>query len=78
MDREDTLKKRADQIERRTQEYVHRAKRMVLDVFGIEAASEQSLVTAQLASAMIQLEAAELNAASLRRIAKIIHEKGEG
>ena len=77
MDREDALKKRAELIETRTQDYVHRAKRMVLDVFGVEAAKEQSSLTVQLATAMIQLEAAELNAASLRKIAKTIDEKGE-
>ncbi|PIE12623.1 MAG: hypothetical protein CSA70_08955 [Rhodobacterales bacterium] len=76
MDREEALKRRADLIENRAGDYVHRAKRMVLDVFGVEASKEQSTLTVQLATAMIQLEAAELNAASLRRIAKSIDEKG--
>ena len=76
MDREEALRRRADLIEERTADYVHRAKRMVLDVFGIESTGDQSLLVVQLATAMIQLEAAELNAASLRRIAKNIDEKG--
>ncbi|MCF3593701.1 hypothetical protein LZG00_06785 [Rhodobacteraceae bacterium LMO-12] len=76
MDREDALRRRADLIEERTADYVHRAKRMVLDAFGIESTQDQSLLVVQLATAMIQLEAAELNAASLRRIAKNIDEKG--
>ncbi|UYV38504.1 hypothetical protein N4R57_05370 [Rhodobacteraceae bacterium D3-12] len=71
MDREDALKRRADLIEDRTADYIHRAKRMALDAFGIDASSDHSLIVAQLATAMIQLEAAELNAASLRRIARI-------
>lgn len=77
MDRDEALRRRGDLIEQRTGEYVHRAKRMVLDVFGIEAAKEQSILTLQLATAMIHLEAAELNAASLRRIAKTL-EQNEG
>ncbi|WP_137699622.1 hypothetical protein [Marimonas lutisalis] len=75
MDREETLSRRADLIERRTADYVHRAKRMVLDTFGIEASKELSSLTVHMATAMIQLEAAELNAASLRRIAKTLEEK---
>lgn len=76
MDRDEALKKRADLIEARTADYVHRAKRMVLDTFGRDAASTQANLVAQIAQSMIQLEAAELNAASLRRIAKSIDEKG--
>lgn len=76
MDREEALRRRADLIEERTADYVRRSKRMVLDTFGIEATQDQSLIVVQLATAMIQLEAAELNAASLRRIAKNIDEKG--
>ena len=76
MDRDDALKKRADLIEARTADYVHRAKRMVLDSFGRDSASDQAVLVAQIAQAMIQLEAAELNAASIRRIAKHLEEKG--
>jgi len=76
MDREDALRRRADLIEERTADYVRRAKRMALDAFGIESKQDQSLIVVQLATAMIQLEAAELNAASLRRISKNITEKG--
>ncbi|MDQ2092047.1 hypothetical protein [Marimonas arenosa] len=75
MDREDALKKRADLIESRTAEYVHRAKRMVLDTFGRDAASTQATLVVQIARAMIDLEAAELNAAALRRIAREIEDK---
>ncbi|KAA0912415.1 hypothetical protein [Aquicoccus porphyridii] len=75
MDRDEALSRRGDLIEERTTEYIRRAKRMVLDVFGIEAAKEQSTLTLQLATAMIHLEAAELNAASLRRIARTLEQK---
>lgn len=77
MDRQDALNKRADLVEERTTAYVHRAKRMVLDVFGLESTSDQSLIVVELATAMIQLEAAELNAASLRRVAKALEGKDE-
>ena len=75
MDRDDALRKRADLIEARTTDYVHRAKRMVLDTFGRDAANAQASLVVHLAQAMIQLEAAELNAASLRKIAKHLEEK---
>jgi len=77
MERDEALKRRADLIEERTTDYVHRAKRMVLEVFGIESSNDQSMIVVNLATAMIHLEAAELNAASLRRIAKNIDEKGD-
>ncbi len=75
MDRDEALNRRGELIEERTSDYIHRAKRMVLDTFGIEAAKEQSTLTLQLATAMIHLEAAELNAASLRRIARTLEQK---
>lgn len=75
MDRDEALNRRGDLIEERTSDYIHRAKRIVLDTFGIEAAKEQSTLTLQLATAMIHLEAAELNAASLRRIARTLEQK---
>jgi hypothetical protein len=75
MDHEQHLKKRADRVEARAEEYVHRAKRMVLDLFGIEAAKEQSRVTLQLATAMIHLEAAEMLATAQGAIAKTIETK---
>lgn len=75
MQRDEALKRRAELIEDRTADYIHRAKRMVVDMFGTKEASEQSALAMQLAIAMIHLEAAELNAASLRRIAKAVEEK---
>jgi hypothetical protein len=74
MDRDEALKRRAELIEARTVDHIHRAKRMVVDMFGTKEAKEQSALAMQLATAMIHLEAAELNAASLRRIAKVIDE----
>ncbi|KPP87482.1 MAG: Hexokinase [Rhodobacteraceae bacterium HLUCCO07] len=75
MDRDEALNRRGDLIEERTSDYIRRSKRIVLDTFGIEAAKEQSTLTLQLATAMIHLEAAELNAASLRRIARTLEQK---
>ena len=76
MDREEILERRADRIQARTEEYIHRAKRMVLDLFGIEAAHDQTQITLQLAIAMIHLEAAELIAINESRIAQSIEKKG--
>jgi hypothetical protein len=76
MDREEILQRRADRVQARTEEYVHRAKRMVLDLFGIEAAHDQTQITLQLAIAMVQLEAAELIAINESKIAQTLEKKG--
>ncbi len=75
MDHDEILKHRADRVQARTEDYVHRAKRMVLDLFGIEAAQEQTVATLQLATAMVHLEAAEMLAAGEVKIAKTIENK---
>jgi hypothetical protein len=64
MTEEDLLEARADHVEARAIEYVHRAKRMLLGLFGVEAAHDQTVATLNLATAMIQLEAAEIIAAA--------------
>ena len=76
MEPEQILAARARRVEARTEHYIHRAKHMVLELFGKEAAQNQAIVTLQLATAMIHLEAAEVTAASAARIAKSIETKG--
>lgn len=49
--------------------YLHRARSMILDVFGGEAGREQTLATVQLASAMVQADAALRMAAANDRLA---------
>ena len=67
---------RTDHVAARTEAYVHRAKTMMLDLFGQEAAHDQPIVTLQLVSAMIQLEAAETMAEAQRRLAEALERKG--
>lgn len=49
---------RQKQIEAQVEAYVHVAKRMMLELFGAGADHDHMAVTVQLASAMVQLEAA--------------------
>lgn len=49
---------RQKQIEARVESYVHVAKRMILELFGAGADHDHIAVTVQLATAMVQLEAA--------------------
>ena len=62
-------------VEERTAAYVHRAKRMMLDLFGQEAAHDQPVVTLQLVTAMIHLEAAEIMAEAQHRLADALEKK---
>jgi len=61
-------KEREQRIVARTEVYVHRAKRMMLDLFGQEAAHDQPVITMQLVSAMIQLETADIIAEAGQRL----------
>ena len=63
---------REQRVEARTIAYVQHAKRMMLDLFGQEAARHQPEVTMQLVSAMIQLEAADITAEAQHRLADAI------
>ena len=57
---------RMKRVETRTEDYVHSARRLILDLFGPESAQDHTIVTLQLASAMMQLEAAEVMAQELK------------
>ena len=68
--------KLADQIEARVTQYVHRARRQVLDIFGPENAHEHVPMTLQLAEMMVELEGAEIIALSNLRAAEKPKKKG--
>jgi len=73
----DTAKdKLADQVEARVTQYVHRARRQVLDIFGPENAHEHVAMTLQLANMMVTLEGAEIIALSNARAAGKTEKKG--
>lgn len=66
---------REARIAARTEVYVHRAKRMMLDLFGQEAAHDQPVITMQLVSAMIQLETADIIAEAGQRLRHTLETK---
>ncbi len=66
---------REARVEERTVAYVHHAKRLMLELFGQEAAHDQPIVTMQLVSAMVQLEAAEIMAEAQQRLAEALETK---
>jgi len=51
---------RAKLVEARVEDYLHRAKRMVIDAFGTDASRGHSDAAATLALAMCTLEAAQI------------------
>ncbi|MEM8657081.1 MAG: hypothetical protein AAF813_02535 [Pseudomonadota bacterium] len=57
-------KQHAQHIERRVADYVHRAKRMTIELFGTDTSHDHNLIAVQLASAMVQLDAADRIAAA--------------
>ncbi len=63
---------RINHVAEKTEAYVHRAKSMMLDLFGQEAAHDQPVVTLQLVAAMIQLEAAETMAEANRQLTEAL------
>ena len=66
-----------DRIEARVEDYIHRARRMTLALFGPEAGQHQITVTMQIATAMVQLEAAEKLADAEKALAKQLNREGD-
>ncbi len=62
--------KLGDHVEARVTQYVHRARRQVLEIFGSESAHEHVAMTLQLASMMVNLEGAEIVAIATARAGK--------
>jgi len=66
--------KRARMVEARVEEYVHAAKRMVLDLFGPEAAHDHNSTVIMLAAAMTNLEAGHVMADAQNRMTEALNE----
>ncbi|WP_208352657.1 hypothetical protein [Pseudaestuariivita rosea] len=68
MDRLDDARRAA-----RVEEYLHRAKRMTLELFGVDPTHDNSNVTVALATAMIHLEAADIQAEAQEQMLTIMN-----
>lgn len=65
---------RAKEVEARVEVYVHAAKRMILDLFGPEAAHDHNTAVITLAAAMANLEAGHIMADAQDRMTQALND----